>query len=170
MYQTEQAYQQSLQGTNFTTRTISYNSGFVERTTWVSDISPPTPGTERTLDWKEFLAHSRFDHDAAICMHCMHSSQFNDIPATPITGHNLPGVRSRLAPILPNILVGRTSMLAKITKFRFTRKTNVRCSSWQLPQPVNRCVHEKTVLGVLPPVLPALPPSSPLFKDCDLLV
>lgn len=58
-------------------------SRFAERATWISDIYSPEPEEGRNVDWKDFLEHSRFDHEAVACSFCTSSRLHEGVALAP---------------------------------------------------------------------------------------
>lgn len=172
MHAPRQAYHDFLKPTNTSTETKSYNSRFVERTTWLSDIRPPAHDLERTLDWKEFLSHnSRSVHNATTCSYCVRSSGLGPLPVPDVAGsldtHNDASCsRKQLAsPVIDGWSRCR-SVLYNILRFR----VGARVSSL----PVLRSVRDRRCRSIMiderAPVLPPLGRFAPLFEGFELWV
>jgi hypothetical protein len=71
MYNSQETYHQVLKDIATLVQREPHSSRTAETTACLSDVYPPTPSTvERTLDWKAFLKHPRFDHDTTVWLFC----------------------------------------------------------------------------------------------------
>ena len=171
MREGKQAYHQVLKDIETLTRTKPYSSRFAERTTWMSDVHPPTADNEHALDWREFLLHSRFDHDVAACSYCMRSVDLGPFPAPLVAGtfvatQDLSSFRQQSASSLTDKWSRCKSLLNNLRQSR----VDLRSSSKPVPQLARGAIGERAVVAELPPVLPALPCFSPLLEGCDIRV
>lgn len=168
MLDSEQTYHRQSATTKHVPRTEPSNSHFRERTTWISDIHPLGSTNEGIVSWKDFLEHSRFDHDATACAFCISNRLYNGV-ALQITPSIFPPATfpQQVAIYLSKIWSHQRSTIAKLRKAHSVHGgPGGACSL----QPVTiRSVYESTVVADSPPLLPPLRPSPPMFRDFNLL-
>jgi hypothetical protein len=90
---------------------------------------------ERTVDWKEFLSHSRFDHDAGACLYCAQSSHLEQVSASSVDVKYLPSLRQQVSYFLSEKWSHHRSMVVHILRLRCSRSTDLSCFSHYYLQP-----------------------------------
>lgn len=170
MHEGKNAYHKVLKDIERPARRNPHNSRFTERTTWASAISPPAPDIERTLDWKEFLVHSRFDHDATACQYCMSFADPRTLPASSAAVKCVPSLYQQSTIPLSGKRPRYRSIFTKALQVRRARDIVAPPSSRPKSRSMDEGPCKRMVVAKLPPVLPALRPLSPLLAGCEHLM
>jgi hypothetical protein len=151
-------------------RTELSKSRFAERTTWTSDICPPEPEDGRSVDWKDFLDHSRSDHNAKACWFCVSDRLQDGVTLAPSvtrpTSQDMCTFRQQAGVFFQGVWSRRKSVAARL--LRLHRLSIAASASLEGGL---RCEQglgsRRTTVPTIPPVLPPLRPVSPFFVSCE---